>query len=116
MRTTSIKKFSILGLVLIGASAVTAAILPAKAKKGPGHPGRLVPNISTAVGGAQNQASCVSTEDPDIAQCNVTARSLTTNVGGTNPTVGTSVVVQASTSSIPANNTTNGFGNTNDEI
>jgi hypothetical protein len=44
MTKLSMKKVSILGLVLVAASAVTAAMLPNESKKGVGVAGQLVPD------------------------------------------------------------------------
>jgi hypothetical protein len=45
MKKLSLKKMSFLGLVLVAASALTAAILPSKEnKKGPGASGQLIPD------------------------------------------------------------------------
>lgn len=93
----TIRKFSLLGLVLIAASAVTAAVMP---KDGPGVQGELLDNASTT-GGVRNQKTCVP--NSQVNQCNATIASGST--GG----AGTSNAVAASTASIAANNTTNGF-------
>lgn len=49
MKNIFVKKISILGLVLIAASAVTAAILPAKAEKEDGKGGSLTMTDDSSV-------------------------------------------------------------------
>lgn len=102
-----LNKSLITRLLLALMSIIVMAMLSHKTKKNQGKSGRLVLNASTALNGYQNQASCILTEDPEIAQCNVTNRTITTNVGGSNPTRGTSV--PDSGCSLAANNTTFGF-------
>jgi hypothetical protein len=82
MTKMSIKKVSILGLVLIAASAVTAAILPNNTKVA-GN-GELKGAGFTSAG----DQTCIQSNDPDNNNCNATAGSATTI--GTNP--GTSAI------------------------
>lgn len=67
MKKLSIRKFSILGLVLLGASAVTAAVIPSNKKDGTSFAGQ---SITASEGGATQ--SCSSTDFP-AAQCVDTA-------------------------------------------
>ncbi|MBO9565447.1 MAG: hypothetical protein J7621_21905 [Niastella sp.] len=53
MKKVSMRKFSLLGLVLIGASAVTAAVIPSNKNKGTS--GRL---LVTNNGAVANQLTC----------------------------------------------------------
>lgn len=96
MTVSSIKKYSLLGLVLIAASAVTAAILPSKANVKTDSQGKLVPST----GGAGDQLSCVATANP--TGCNVSA---TTDTSADQGDPNTSTDAQGSTS-LGANNTT----------
>jgi hypothetical protein len=79
----SVKKWSILGLVLIAASAVTAAVMPSKTAV-LDRPGNHEDSTSP------NDVSCV-TKFKELTSCNVTDPSVTTvNGGGPNLTDGSS--------------------------
>jgi hypothetical protein len=74
MKNVSLRKLSLLGLVLMAASAVTAAILPKNEPKKIG-PGQLA---DSAAAGVSGQKTCV--QNSDLNQCTFTA-SGTTEVG-----------------------------------
>lgn len=92
MQKTSFRKLSLLGLVLMGASAVTAAILPKTDSK------KAFNGIQVASTGASGQISCIN-QSGDL-NCTVTASATTTNpnVNG-HQTNGTSVVNDGSSAS-----------------
>jgi hypothetical protein len=77
MQKSSIRKYSILGLVLITASAVTAAILPSKSNSD-SKDKNLLNGRLTASAGAVSQQTCV----PDGAVCDVTESGTSANQGG----------------------------------
>lgn len=75
----SIQSFSVLGLVLTGVSAVTAAILPSNNKS---DASRFDVVGSLTATGNGNLVSCTPTANVDQAfRCNVTVASGTTGVG-----------------------------------
>jgi hypothetical protein len=75
MTKSSMQKYSILGLVLLAASAVTAAIVPSKAKED------RMGKVLASTGGFGNQVTCVDTVHPQV--CNVTADTVSTGGVGT---------------------------------
>lgn len=82
MQKLSLRKMSVLGLVLMGASALTAAIVPAKKERsGDGqNNGRLALNSATA--GGANVLSCVP--DAVIESCTATEGSINFTTTGRN--------------------------------
>jgi hypothetical protein len=70
-----------LGLVLIAASAVTAAILPSKSQARVGNPGKLTANSNK--GAAVGVNTCQPTQDVQNANCTTTAGTSTTGSGQT---------------------------------
>jgi len=72
MKNVSLRKISILGLVLMGASAVTAAILPnnSSAKIEDADDGTLTKNIQSTTG---TNVTCVADDTGVIVSCNVSA-------------------------------------------
>jgi len=79
MKNVSFKKISILGLVLMGASAVTAAMLPGKAsvKVEDADDGTLTNNLQSTT---NTNLTCVADDTGVIVSCNVSA-TITTGVG-----------------------------------
>jgi hypothetical protein len=75
------KKISVLGLVLIAASAVTAAILPSRSKAQAFNPGKMT--VDSNKGTASPVGSCQPTQDIQNANCNVTLDTDTTIDGMT---------------------------------
>lgn len=85
MKKLSLKRLSILGLVLMAASAVTAAILPSKdTSKVRDQRG----NVGLSETGGANSHTCIPATS---GNCNVTAASGTT--GGISPTVSNTTTV-----------------------
>lgn len=85
MKRVSIKNLSLLGLVLMAASAVTAAVLPDKSNGKRAHSGSL--RVNSGAGGSEPNPvtySCVA-DDPDdtVFTCTLTAASQSTGTGGT---------------------------------
>lgn len=78
MQKSSIKKLSILGVVLVAASAVTAAVLPNNSKDN--SPIANTDVLEDSTGGLGGQRSCV--EGPGF-DCDATAQSSETVGSGT---------------------------------
>lgn len=76
MSKVSMRKFSVLGLVLLAASAVTAAIIPSKSKSSStvANNGRLVPSTLAAVNTCTTEAG--------FFQCTATVGALTVTTAG----------------------------------
>lgn len=87
MQKLSLRKFSILGLVLMAASAVTAAMIPDKSDKKTINlaPGSITDTSSINGGGAISSITCAPDSNDTISDCACTAStsidSLTTDVG-----------------------------------
>ncbi|QEH42205.1 hypothetical protein [Chitinophaga sp. XS-30] len=81
MKKQSFRKLSIIGLILMGASAVTAAFIPSKEQKEANtrSGGQLLP--STSGGGVD---TC--TDVGGVVECNITANSGTTTIPELNVT------------------------------
>lgn len=76
MQKSSIRKFSLLGLVLVAASAVTAAILPKNDSP------RIFDGVQAAsTGGDGNQKSCINVAG--TKDCSITEGTFTTDGVGT---------------------------------
>ncbi|WP_207514020.1 hypothetical protein [Longitalea luteola] len=77
MTKNSVKKLSVLGLVLVAASAVTAAIVPSK---GNSDDVRFDQNgtLKQSSGGGANNKTCVATQGTIGVACNVSAVTGTT--------------------------------------
>lgn len=94
MQKVSLRKLSLLGLVLMGASAVTAAVLPATKEDKTYAPGSLT--LSTeGPGSATPRLTCQVDSDATIVDsCNITAGSGTStalnssDANGSSSTVG----------------------------
>jgi len=78
MKKITLQKFSLLGIVLMGASAVTAAILPSK---GSDDKSNFDQRGSITVAGTNNALGSCTPTAVITAPCNVTAASGTTGVG-----------------------------------
>lgn len=80
MEKKTVRQFSLLGLVLMGASALTAAVVPSKAAPVQGNSadnGKAVQFSNDNA--AQAVLSCVAVDD--VFDCHITALSGTTGVG-----------------------------------
>lgn len=96
MQKLSAKKISILGLVLMGASALTAAVVPSKeVKEDQGDDNGRLLQLSATVNGPNAVLSCATASSP--FQCTKTVGSTvnsTTGSGLTNSYVGVNLTDQ----------------------